>query len=282
MTGWIGDNMKTRLITSFIGAVVFFMVLLTPPIVFQIAAVIVTGIATYEIYSVTGISKKLPLALSGCFGIALCALLGCMHLNDELITYDVCLLCISLYIAFMFCLMVFDHENVKLADASTAFFVSIFVAVLFSYLIPLREAENGIYIIIALFVGTWCADSGAYFIGVRFGKHKMAPVLSPKKSWEGFFGGILGSVVGMLIYVAVLTFMLQIESNVPALILTAVGCAILGPVSDIATSAIKREFGVKDYGTLFPGHGGILDRFDSVLLTTPFVYFVSQICNLIR
>ncbi len=273
--------MKTRLITSAIGAAVFFLLLLTHPVVFQLATVIVTGIATYEIYSVTGIAKKLPLALSGCFGIAFCALLGCMHLNDKLVTYDVCLLCLSIYIAVMFCLMVFDHDNVKLQDASVAFFVSVFVAVLFSYLIPLREAKNGIFIIIALFVGTWCADSGAYFIGVRFGKHKMAPVLSPKKSWEGFFGGILGSIVGMLIYAAILNFVLHIECNELALILTAIGCSVLGPVSDIATSAIKREFGVKDYGTLFPGHGGILDRFDSVLLTTPFVYFISQVTELI-
>lgn len=273
--------MKTRLITSFVGAAVFFLVLLTPPIVFQLAVVIVTGIATYEIFSVTGVAKKLPLAFSGAFGIAFCALLGCMHLNDKLITYDVCLLCLSVYIGFMFALMVFDHKNVKLADASIAFFVSTFVAVLFSYLIPLREEAMGIYIILSLFVGTWCADSGAYFIGVRFGKHKMAPVLSPKKSWEGFFGGILGSIVGMLIYVAVLTFVLHIECNVLALLLVGVGCAVLGPVSDIATSAIKREYGVKDYGTLFPGHGGILDRFDSVLLTTPFVYFVSQVFDLV-
>ncbi|MBR5536228.1 MAG: phosphatidate cytidylyltransferase [Clostridia bacterium] len=273
--------MKTRLITSGVGAALFFVLLLAPPIVFQLATVIVTGIATYEIYTVTGIAKKLPLAISGCFGIAFCALLGCMHLNDKVITYDICLLCLSLYIAFMFCLMVFDHKNVKLADVSVAFFVSIFVAVLFSYLIPLREAENGILIIIALFVGTWCADSGAYFIGIHFGKHKMAPVLSPKKSWEGFFGGFLGSTVGMLIYAGVLNFILKVPCNEAALIAVGLGCAALGPVSDIATSAIKREFNVKDYGTLFPGHGGILDRFDSVLLTTPFVYFISQVFEII-
>lgn len=273
--------MKTRLITSFVGAVLFFVILLTPPIVFQLATIIVTGIATYEIYSVTGIAKKLPLALSGCFGIALCALLGCMHINDRVVTYDVCLLWLSVYIAFMFAVMVFDHKNVKLADAAVAFFVSVFVAVLFSYLIPLREAESGILIIIALFVGTWCGDSGAYFIGIRFGKHKLAPILSPKKTVEGALGGVLGSIVGMIIYSLVLNFILKVPCNEFALILTGVGCSILGPVSDIATSAIKREFNVKDYGTLFPGHGGILDRFDSVLLTTPFVYFVSRVVDLI-
>lgn len=273
--------MKTRLITSAVGAALFFVVLLSMPIVFHIAVVIVTGIATYEIYSVTGISKKLPLALSGCFGIAFGALLGCMHLNDEIITYDVCLLWFTLYIAFLFCLMVFDHKNVKLKDASTAFFVSVFVAVLFSYLIPLREAENGMFIIVALFAATWCGDAGAYFVGIRFGKRKLAPELSPKKTVEGAFGGVLGSIVGMIIYSLILNFIFKMPCNELGLVLFGIGCAVLGPVSDIATSAIKREFGVKDYGTLFPGHGGILDRFDSVLLTTPFVYFISKIVELV-
>ncbi len=273
--------MKTRLITSAVGAALFFAVLLAPPVIFQLAVIIVAGIATYEIYSVTGIAKKLPLALSGCFGIALCALLGCMHLNDRLITYDMCLLCLSIYIGFMFCLMVFNHKEVKLADASIAFFVSIFVSVLFSYLIPLREAKEGVLIIVALFAATWCSDAGAYFIGIKFGKRPLAPILSPKKTVEGFFGGILGAVVGMIIYIIVLTFVLNVKCHVMALILMGIGCSILGPVSDIATSAIKREFNVKDYGTLFPGHGGILDRFDSILLTTPFVYFISKTFELI-
>lgn len=273
--------MKIRLLTSFFGTILFFCVLLAPPAAFNVAVIAVAGIATYEVYSVTGIIKKLPLALTGCFGIALCALLGCMHLNDKAISYDTCLLCLSLHIAVLFAIMVFDHDNVKLKDAAIAFFVSVFIAIMFSYLIPMREAQNGVYTILALFVGTWCGDSGAYIIGVRFGKHKMAPVLSPKKTWEGAFGGLGGSIAGMVIYILILNFIIKIPCSEIGLILISIGCSVLGPVSDIATSAIKREFSVKDYGNLFPGHGGILDRFDSVLLTTPFVYFISAVFKLV-
>ncbi|MGM9551835.1 MAG: phosphatidate cytidylyltransferase [Clostridia bacterium] len=272
--------MKTRLLTAALGIVLFFTILFLPPMVFHAALMIIVGIATYEIYAVTGINKNLPLALSGCFGIALCALLGCMHLGDSVINFEVCLGCLSLYIVYIFCMVVFDHKNVKLSDASVAFFTSVFIAVLYSYIIPLREDEHGIWMIIVLFAATWCCDAGAYFIGIKFGKHKLAPVLSPKKTIEGFFGGILGSVVGMGILSLVLNSV-GIECNEIALMITGVGCSLVGPVGDIATSAIKREANVKDFGNLFPGHGGILDRFDSILLTTPFVYFMNEIFNLI-
>lgn len=268
--------MKTRLITSFLGALLFFAVLFAPPIVFQAAVVIVVGIATYEVYSVTGMSKKAPLAVTGAFGIIWSALLGCMHLNDKAVTYDMCLLCLVIYGAVLFALMVFDHKEIKLSDAATGFFVSVLIGLLYSFIIPLREGEYAPYVIVALFAATWCNDAGAYFVGIKFGKHKLAPVLSPKKTIEGAVGGVAGSIIAMVIFNLVTEGIFKVPCNTPALIFTGLGCSVLGPVADIATSAIKREFGVKDYGNLFPGHGGILDRFDSVLLTAPFVYFMNE------
>ena len=117
--------MKTRLITAFIGAILFLTVLFSPPIVFQAAVIIVAGIATYEAYSVTGIIKKAPLAISGCFGVLWCALLGCMHLNSLAIPMDICLLCITLHAATLLALMVFCHNDIKLHDAATGFFINI-------------------------------------------------------------------------------------------------------------------------------------------------------------
>ncbi len=268
--------MKTRLITAFIGAILFLTVLFSPPIVFQAAVIIVAGIATYEAYSVTGIIKKVPLAISGCFGVLWCALLGCMHLNSLAIPMDICLLCITLYAATLLALMVFCHNDIKLHDAATGFFMSVFIGLFYSFLIPLREDSLGIYLVLILFAGTWCGDGGAYFIGIRFGKTKLAPTLSPKKTVEGAFGGLLGSVIGMLIIAFITGVILKIKINFVGMLFTGIGCAVLGPIADIATSAIKREFGVKDFGNLFPGHGGVLDRFDSVLLTAPFVYYMNE------
>lgn len=273
--------MKTRLITSFLGAILFFVVLLSPPLVFQIAVVIVAGVATYEIYSVTGLVKKLPLAVFGALGTLWCALLGASKLENSIVTADVCTGVLTVYAGIILALMVFDHKEISLGDAAIGFFVPVAIGTLLSGLIPLRAGENAVLIVVALFAATWCGDGGAYFVGIKFGKHKLAPVLSPKKTVEGAFGGVLGSVVGMIIYSLVLNYIIKVPCNEAALILVGIGCAVLGPVSDIAMSSIKREYGVKDYGNIFPGHGGILDRFDSVLLTTPFVCFVHELVKLI-
>lgn len=271
--------MKVRLITSALGAALFFVLLLAHPIVFQIAAVIVSLMATYEIYSVTGIVKKPTIAVTGVFQVALTVLFGWGHLGK--IDYSISFFVLALYLAYIFAIMVFDYKKVKLNDGAICFMASVAMALCFSYIVPLRAVDDGVLLIVALFAATWGGDGGAYFIGIRFGKHKLSPVLSPKKTVEGAFGGVLGSVVAMGIYALVVTYALDMKCNIAMLMVMGVGCSILGPVADIATSAIKREYNVKDYGNILPGHGGVLDRFDSTLLTMPFVYFMSQVVDLL-
>lgn len=271
--------MKVRLITSALGIVLFFAVLFAPVTVFYIVDIIIAGVAIHEVFSVVGLTKKPTMVVAGALGIILCACFGAAHMGY--FDYNICMAAIVALLAYLFAVLVFDHSHVKLYDAAMAFFCILFPALLFSYIVPVRGAEHGMYLIVTLFAATWCGDAGAYFVGIKFGKHKLAPILSPKKTWEGAFGGVLGSVLGMVIYSLVLLYVLKVPCNTVALVLVGIVCSVIGPVADIATSAIKREFGVKDFGTLFPGHGGILDRFDSVLLTAPFVYFVSQMVNLI-
>jgi phosphatidate cytidylyltransferase len=116
---------------------------------------------------------------------------------------------------------------------------------------------------------TWIQDSAAYFVGRSVGRHQMAPLLSPKKSWEGFAGGLLASLITALVAVPILG--LPISYLAAALIGIAAGIA--GPIGDLGESLIKRQVGVKDSGDLIPGHGGILDRIDSLLFTAPVVYY---------
>ena len=113
------------------------------------------------------------------------------------------------------------------------------------------------------------SDTGAYFIGVTCGKHKMAPVISPKKSWEGFFGGIFAAIAGMVVYGLVLQSLFEVQVNLIFMAVYGLLGALAGVFGDLSMSVIKRQVGVKDYGHLIPGHGGILDRFDSVLITAP-------------
>jgi len=272
--------MKVRIISAIIGIAIFFAVLAAPPTVFYIFVLLIAATAIYELYNATGILKIKPLAASGIFGVGICAALGAAHICDNVMLYEAALIIMSGYVGIIFTLMVFRHEEVDTKTAATAFFGTFFIALLYSYIFALRDGEYGLYMIICLFAATWSADGGAYFAGVFFGKHKLAPVLSPKKTVEGAIGGVAASALAMVLYSTVLG-MCDIERNAPALIFTGIVCAILGPVADIATSAIKREYNIKDYGNLIPGHGGALDRFDSVLLTAPAVFFIDRVISLI-
>jgi phosphatidate cytidylyltransferase len=156
-----------------------------------------------------------------------------------------------------------------------------YVAVMLSYIFKTRTLNDGVYVVWLIFVSSWVSDTFAYLTGVTLGKHKMTPKLSPKKSVEGAVGGVASSVlVGALYGYIVSPHMTQMVLS-PVFVFAVAGGigALLSIVGDLAASAIKRNFEVKDYGSIIPGHGGILDRFDSVIFTAPVVYWAVYIVN---
>ena len=157
-----------------------------------------------------------------------------------------------------------------------AFFGVFYVAAMLSCIYQTRMLENGAYIVWLIFLCSWGCDTCAYCVGVLFGKHKMSPKLSPKKSIEGAVGGIAGSMLLTLLYTCVFQEQMQVQTEEMVLLalISGVG-ALISMVGDLAASAIKRNYGKKDYGTLIPGHGGILDRFDSVIFTAPVIYYLA-------
>ncbi len=128
--------------------------------------------------------------------------------------------------------------------------------------------DIGRYIVLIPFAVGFLSDTGAYFIGCRFGKHKLAPSISPNKTVEGVIGGIAFALIGMVIYAFILQ-LLQLQVNYLAAIVYALVGSVFGMFGDLCLSTIKRQAGIKDFGYVFPGHGGVLDRFDSVLLVAP-------------
>lgn len=133
----------------------------------------------------------------------------------------------------------------------------------------------GRYLVWLIFLCSWGCDTCAYCVGRLLGKHKMAPVLSPKKSIEGAVGGVVGAFLLTMIYCMV--FQSQMNLSLPKIVILSGIAAIGGLISmvgDLAASAIKRNVDLKDYGHLIPGHGGILDRFDSVIITAPIIYYL--------
>lgn len=164
---------------------------------------------------------------------------------------------------------VFNYPKYHANQIMAAFFAVIYVGVMLSYIYQARMLEGGKFHVWLIFLSSWGADTCAYCVGMLFGKHKMAPVLSPKKSIEGAIGGVAGA--------ALLGFLFQLATVGPSYeyaVICGIG-ALISMVGDLAASAIKRNMDIKDYGKLIPGHGGILDRFDSVIFTAPIIYYLS-------
>lgn len=174
----------------------------------------------------------------------------------------------------MMSLYVFTFPRFKTEEVTVAFFGVFYVAVMLSYLYQVRVMADGRYLVWLIFISSWGCDTSAYCVGVLFGKHKMAPVLSPKKSIEGAVGGVAGAaLLGFLFATAFGSSMTDVANPQAACTAACAIAAVISQIGDLAASAIKRNHNIKDYGHLIPGHGGILDRFDSMLFTAPAIFF---------
>ena len=169
---------------------------------------------------------------------------------------------------------VFTFPAYKTEEITGAFFGVCYVPVMLSFLYQTRQMEDGAFLVWLIFLSSWGCDTCAYCAGMLLGKHKLAPVLSPKKSIEGAVGGVVGAALLGFIYGLILKERISEFANpVTACTLACAIAAVISQIGDLAASAIKRNHNIKDYGHLIPGHGGILDRFDSMIFTAPAIYF---------
>lgn len=260
--------MRTRIISGAVLVVIMGGAIFAGGNILFALALIISLIGTMELLRIVGINNKLP---------GYVAYLGSLGFY-ALIYFDKTEYLIYLLAAMVIILMsvyVFMYPKIKADQISFVPLSLVYVTIPISYIYQLREMNDGIYIIWLAFICSWIADTCAYFTGMAIGKHKMAPVLSPKKSIEGAVGGIVGSAVIGMLYGLFAENKIDLSFNA-AVVFALVGAvgAFISMIGDLAASAIKRNYEVKDYGTLIPGHGGILDRFDSLIFTAPIVYIV--------
>lgn len=215
-----------------------------------------------------------PLSLVGYLGcVALFVLVVLDNANVQNMIFVPIVTC-----AVMLCVYVFTFPKYRVENIVLAFFGFCYVPLLMCFVYMTREMPDGLFLVWLVFFASWISDTFAYLTGMLFGKHKLAPVLSPKKSIEGavggvFFSALLGGLYGYFIKD-------YLSTSFPVVITFVAVCAIgacFSQVGDLAASAIKRNVEIKDYGKLIPGHGGILDRFDSVIFAAPMVYLVAYI-----
>ena len=175
-------------------------------------------------------------------------------------------LVVSLY---FFSVLTFSHGKYKLSDVAIAFLTAFYILAGFNAILILRDYEiGGKYVYLTVFLGAWITDTFAYFCGMLFGrggKHKLIPDVSPKKTVEGSIGGIVFCIIGMVVFGLIINRISDLHANYLFLIIGGFLASIVSQIGDLCMSVIKRTYGIKDYGKLFPGHGGMLDRFDSVI-----------------
>lgn len=181
---------------------------------------------------------------------------------------------IMILVAFMF-LYVFTFPRYRAEQIMCSFFNVAYGPLMLSFIYLVRDLEYGAYMVFMIFISSWICDTCAYVVGMLIGKHKMAPKLSPKKSVEGAIGGVAGSVLVGALFGYFLMAPLTGNGGTTWIfaLIGGVG-AVISQVGDLAASAIKRNHEIKDYGKLIPGHGGVMDRFDSVIFTAPIIYLL--------
>ena len=260
--------MLTRILTSVVGIplVIAIIVIGNPLLRYVIMAV--SLIALYEFYNVVGKQNK-PMIYIG-YGAIILQYVAFNWVMDYYFIFITLVTMASLMVLVMY------YPKYSIIDVGLTLFPVLYVGLMFSFMILLRDVHEGSFWIWLIAISAWGSDTFAYFTGKTIGKHKLAPLLSPKKTVEGSIGGVVGAGVLAYVYTLIYTHFsaFAIREQMIWVIVAVVLGAVISQFGDLAASAVKRYYDQKDYGYILPGHGGILDRFDSFLFVAPIIYIV--------
>ena len=281
--------MRQRLLSAAVGVPLIVVVLLLyNTVVLNIAMALISLLALYEVFTATKYIESRGIAVVSFVYAAVLPFLDVGHFHMLV------MFCTYLYIIALFCLFMKYHKKMTLQEVGTAFMLTVMISVAFSSLVYLRDILSthaytkfdSFFYLALIFIGAWITDAGAYFAGRFLGKHKMALTISPKKTWEGVAGGVVASMVlfpvaGLVYQSFAVGVNSSVAVNYPLLILLGLFAAIVAIFGDLVASLIKRVCKVKDFGHILPGHGGIMDRFDSVMFVAPLIYLAIQVLQII-
>lgn len=263
---------KTRLISGIILVIIALATIISGSWILFFTLLVVSLIGMRELYKVMKVSDEhiTVLELVGYLG----AVLYYIAMKFDFGSYGTMAIIISMILILF--VYVFGYPKYRAEQVMAAFFGVIYVAVMLSFIYLTRSLPDGKFLVWLIFLCSWGCDTCAYCVGVLIGKHKMAPKLSPKKSIEGAVGGVVGAALLAVIYGFVFKDAMGCTTQTIWFMagICAVG-ALISMVGDLTASAIKRNYEIKDYGKLIPGHGGILDRFDSVIFTAPIIFYLA-------
>lgn len=283
--------MKVRVISGIVAAIIGIgaLVLMFTP-VYSIFIAFLSAVATFEIMNVAQIKSKLIMTPA----IVLSAIMPNYFEYKSMLPFEIPEdAFLALYVILMLALMLKVHKNTRFEQVAVALYASIFVPYAFSSLVTLKDIcvnyegvytkKETVYIVLFSLFCAFITDTFAYFVGVKFGKHKMAPVVSPKKSVEGAIGGlVLSSAFNVVVFAGVREWVFGGESAISFafIIIMSVVLSAVSMLGDLSASLLKRNFGIKDFGNIMPGHGGIMDRFDSLIFVAPVLAAAIKFVNM--
>ena len=272
--------MKTRIITAVVATLILLPVLIFADYpVLPIALSLVSLIAVFEMLRCIGLHRawviSVPLYL-----LAL-ALPICIRLLSRAELVKVAFAAIVCLLFYFFAILLFSHGKYKLADLSVCFMTVLYILIGFNAILYVHDhVYGGEYVYLIAFIGAWITDIFAYFCGMLFGrggKHKLIPDVSPKKTVEGSIGGIVFCILSMMLYGWIVSKIEpSLDANVAVFAVAGLLISIVSQIGDLCMSLIKRTYCIKDYGKLFPGHGGMLDRFDSVIAVSAVLLVITS------
>ena len=248
------------------------------PLALHIVISLSSLICVFELAKAVGVSKK-PILLFPSLIAAAIIPFSVFVAHGSLVVF-------SIYTLLMFLGLIAYHKDIELHEFGMIYAMTILISSGLQTIILMRSLNDnhGIFYAMIPLLAAWGPDVGAYFVGVLFGKHKLCPEISPKKTVEGFFGGILFGMIAMIVvglYFKYIYYGGQKSADYLVLAIIGAGSALTSVIGDLSFSIIKRKYGIKDFGTVIPGHGGILDRFDSVIFTAPYVYLIVSMMPLV-
>ncbi len=268
--------LKTRVISALVGLTLLIAVLYLGSITLGIVVTLIAAIGLYEFYnSVSAVKNIQPIKIVGYLSILPLLILGLQKtgwFNIDLNILTGISVCLVIFLSMAF--IVLEHKKYNIIDACVTAFSIAYVPFLMSFLILIRNMDNGIILIWLIFIGAWGTDTMAYTFGRLFGKRKIIPEISPKKTLAGAIGGILGCIALMIVFGVITNAYFDLKMSFVVLAILGLICGMVSQIGDWSASAIKRYVNIKDFGNIMPGHGGVLDRFDSILFVAPVVYFV--------
>ncbi len=272
------SKLGVRLISGLIGAVVVLLFIFAPGQVFHIAVAAACLTALFELQQTFDLHKKPQVAVVNYFFAVLFLATPLLSLGTR---REPMLFLLVIYLMLLLISSVLFNETVKLSNVSQSFFALVYAVLFPLHMTYIRFLDQGLALIILVFLGAWMPDTFAYFAGCLLGKHKLIPKVSPKKTVEGAIGAVVGAVITFVIYGLILDFGFGYGVKYPTLIFLSLICGVVAQFGDLSASVIKRECGKKDFGNLIPGHGGILDRIDSLTFIAPLTYYFLLIFEVI-